>query len=425
MHDAPVVTTHCEPFTAPEERHQIEYKRDVTVAASEAATREAAYLRALNPPRVPQLEPPSLRQPVLPHEFDAAAIDEAIFERGIAVNRSKVLALGKERFASLLERDHDVRSFQRVLFGDIGTWPSVAASFASINALRSNIPPRTTKEQLSGQGADREAAGQINGWPDLWKVQLEPESVRRVLRFHDLFKQLAFGMSVLDRLDGNGRAHSKLFCGGGGDKAALLESWLSTLEGPHFKVVIAHPLFSIAAWICQERTPPPQDLAQDWLGKRAPTPAETKRVEAVVDGWLLGRESWALWDYIGQRTRRAVDHDVLDTWCKSLVERYPGIARFHQYLRDFFWKPAGADGYRRFDMTAYHSYIKRELDKLLQAVSLLTAAAIEGEVVARFQDWLLVQGPKPKSIPTAERIERKLSAAFPSARFNIHVEALT
>jgi hypothetical protein len=59
-------------------------------------------------------------------------------------------------------------------------------------------------------------------------------------------------------------------------------------------------------------------------------------------------------------------------------------------------------------------------------LSMLTAQAIEetfkGALVGRFQDWFLCQGAKPKAVPTAEKIERKLSAAFPGSRFNIDVE---
>jgi hypothetical protein len=434
MPHEPVVTTHREPFfhpnVTPEEQHQTtsEYKRHIAAAASEAARREMGLLRSLNPPRVPQVEPPSLRQPVLPEGFDAAGSDEAIYQRGVAVSDHKLLTLGCERFQELLARDHDVRSYQRVLFGDLSTWPSVAHSFATVNALRANVPPRKTKEQLSGQGEDRELAGQIDSWRDLWKVSQEPESVRRVYDFHDAFARLIFGQSLLERLGNNGRVRSRMFCGGEIKRGAYFADWLSTLEGYHFKVTLAQPLFSVVAWICQERTPPPQDLTLDWLGKHAPTQAEIQRCQAVVEGFLLGLESWALWDYVGQRTRRAVDHGVLETWRKSLVERYPAIARFHQYLRDFFWKPAGADGYRRFDVTAYHAYLKRELDKLLQVVSLLTAAAIEeifnGALVARFSDWFLCQGIKPKALPASEKIEHKLSVAFPGSRFDVNVEPL-
>src|SRR5262249_25605423 len=151
----------------------------------------------------PRAEPPPLRGPVLSDDFreQAIALDKQIHSRGVAVNRERLLALGQQRFAELLEKDRTVRSLQRVLFGDLTSWPDVAASFAAVNALTAHLPPRKTAEQFRGAGKDREQADKIEGFDDLWKASgQEPESVRNILSFHDCFKSLAFGQSLLERL---------------------------------------------------------------------------------------------------------------------------------------------------------------------------------------------------------------------------------
>lgn len=111
--------------------HEHAEQAGVAAASREAAMREMAHDRALNPPRMRPQMPGALRGATLPDDFDAAKIDEAIYQRGVAFNRDKLLALGRSRFGELLEQDAKIRSVQRVLFSDLTSWPSVAASFAA------------------------------------------------------------------------------------------------------------------------------------------------------------------------------------------------------------------------------------------------------------------------------------------------------
>lgn len=188
----PKITEHLHdnPFLTPpllfrdqraEQQDRVETARAEQIASSEAAEREMALVRAMNPPPLPKLEARALRRPVLPVGFDAAQLDQQVFERGVAIDRDRLLSLGKALFDDLLSRDHDVRSFQRVLFNDLSSWPSVLQSFAANNALVTNIPYRRTADVVAGRHIDREQAARIDDWNDLWKIALEPESARRVL----------------------------------------------------------------------------------------------------------------------------------------------------------------------------------------------------------------------------------------------------
>ena len=406
-------------------RDRRELKHAAQIASQEAADRDIAYLKAMNPPPVPKLEARALRQPVLPADFDAAQLDGLIFKRGVAIDRERLLSLGKALFDDLLSRDHDVREYQRVLFDDLTSWPSVRQSFASVNALVTNVPRRRSADVVANRFTDRDAVARIDDWEDLWKITLQSESARRVDAFHRAFSSLVFGMSLLERLGNDGRVRSRWFSGGKLKFNLSLTDWLSTLQGPHFEVKIVDPLFSVLAWLCGERQSAPDlaQLANEFLGVRAATKAQLKLVRAVVDGWLLAHASWSLWDYVGRRTRQPIDHGTLSIWRTQLADRYKNITRFHDDLRAFFLTPA-REGYV-FQSNAYRAYLDRELQTLLDAVSLIATHEMREATVARFDDWILCQGSKPKAIPTVEKIERKLSAAFPSARFNIGIEDVT
>jgi hypothetical protein len=428
MNEQPRITVHEGPFApfVPPEQLAVQRtadKRTQAAAVKEASQREMEMLRAMNPPRPRDLGPPPVAEPLLAPDFaeQAAAIDNKIAERGVAINRDRLLEQGRQRFDDLLLLDHRTRSLERVLFNDLTSWPAVAHSFMSATTFRANVPPRRIKEQFAGLGEDREQASKINGWEDLWKLYpQEPESVRNVYDFRDAFDRLVFGMSLLDRLSKDGRVRSSLFAGGKGRKVQLFADWLSVLEGPHFTVTLAHPLFAIVSWLAQERTPLAESttLAFDWLGKRAPAPSQLRLCEAVVTGFLRGYHSWQLWDFVGRRSRRPLDLNVLELWRKDLSARYPRISRFHDDVRAFFFKPGGAGAYQ-FDAKGYRLFIDRQMRTLLKTVSLLIAQAMEGACVARFTDgWVLCQGTKPKSLPT---IERKLTAAFPRATFNVAI----
>ena len=434
-YERPTVTTHHEPFFHPsvalEEQRQAttEYKRNVAAAATEAAERDMAYVRALNPPRVPQPEPPQLRQPVLPDGFDAAAIDEAILERGIAIDRDRILSLGRGRFAELLALDRTARGSQRIIGSstDLTSWQSVEFAFAQAGALATQVPKRTMTEEMSGSGLDRHAAAQINGFDDLFKATADRQPVRDVLAFHDAFESLVFGQSIAEQLSSDGRLRSRFFCGGTGEK---VDDWLGALQGPHFKVALVDPLGPLFGWLAGEQTPLPlpAEFAHECYNNRSLSPEQIKVARAVLDGFVLDYRGWALWDYVGRRTRTALDEGLLETWRKELSKRFRAIAEFHEVLRYSFNKPVTRFGesYLKFDAGAHRAFIDGMVAKLLQAVSLLAAQAVQEThtVVARFCDSLLVEGEPKQTAVLIERIADKLNAAFAGADFNIVIEEI-
>ena len=433
MHEERRITTHehTSPFISPpifprasreEIAQQRRADREATVTASrEAADRDIAYVRAMNPSPVPKLEARALRQPVMPADFDAAALDKNIYSRGVAFDRERLVSLGSALFDDLLSRDRDVRSFQRVLFDDLSSWPSVLQSFAANNALVTNVPSRRNADIVAGRFADREQAARIDSFDDLWKIALEPESARRVLSFHDAFVSLVFGQSLLERLSSDGRVRSRLFCGGKLETVSSFTDWLSALNGAHFSVTIVEPLFSVLAWLCGERQSAPDlaQLANQFLGVRSPSAAQIKLVRAVIDGFLRSHASWSLWNHVGRATRQLIDHATLSVWRSSLAERYKHIARFQNDLRMFFMTP-GREGYE-FNANAYRTYLDRQLSALIAQVSLIAALEMRDVTVARFNDFILCEGNKPKSRPTAERIEFALESAFNGSRFHVDV----
>ena len=108
MFDEQAVSTHCEPYfrptAAPSQQEREEHTRNIAAAASEAAERDMAMARAMNPPRV-RIELPRVRAPVVAQDFleQISALDERVYNRGVAFNRDRLLSLGKERFAELLK----------------------------------------------------------------------------------------------------------------------------------------------------------------------------------------------------------------------------------------------------------------------------------------------------------------------------------
>src|SRR5262249_13086384 len=151
--------------------------------------------------------------------------------------------------------------------------------------------------------------------------------------------------------------------------------------------------------------------AREWCNVRAPTPAQVSLWQAVLDGFLLDHRSWDFWNYIGGATRQAVEHEHVEIWRDALTRRYPAIRRAHEALRKFFWQDLGATGYQTFDQNGYRSYLEGYMQRFLSQVSLVAATeeTLKGALVARFQDWLLCQGNKPKAVPTSEKVEHKLT----------------
>jgi hypothetical protein len=191
----------------------------------------------------------------------------------------------------------------------------------------------------------------------------------------------------------------------------------------------------VLAWLCQEteRLPEAREQASEWFSRRSPEPEQIKLAEAVQLGFLLDYREWDLWGFIGRRTRQGIDERRLEEWRKELCKRFPAIADFQKTLRTFFWKSVGSgnvyQAHQEFDSTRHRAYLDRELGRLLDCASVVVANALEqmlpDAVLARFQDWLLCKGNKPKSQPTSEKLERKLAAAFPGSRFQLSVEEVT
>jgi hypothetical protein len=383
-------------------------KAALTVASNEAAQRDAAYLRALNPPTTPPPALPSFKQPALGKEFQSRldALDEKIQGRGIAISHDRLLSLGKERFAQVLELDRAARSVQRVIGTrtDLTSWASVEFAFQQVNGFTTMVPKRKTAEIHTGAGLDREAAAKINGFADLWKCSQERATVRDIYAFHDAFARLVFGQSLLEQLSSDGRIRNSLFAGGDGAKVGYFNDWLGVLEGPHFAVTLVDSLGHLIAWLASEGTPPPQpaELANQWFSVRAPSPGQLKLCEALWHGFILGYKSWSLWDFVGRRTRQQLGLTLLEQWRMELSRRYPAITAFHGELTSAFLRPVSSAGYGhyQFDEAAYRTCIGQIVQRLSNRLSGLTALALDeilpGAIVARFENWLLCEGAKAK-----------------------------
>jgi hypothetical protein len=415
-------------FTSPEEREaqRTQRERNAAAASREQGQRDLAFMAALNreaagPRPIP---PPSLREPKM--SFDAAALDETIYSKGVAFNRDRLASLGQERFKDLVAADYEARRLQRIILNDLTNWPEVLHCFLAAGQ-QVPFPPRSNSEILSGRGADREAAARLNNFSDLWKLQRgEVEIVTRLYVFHDLLESLLFGQSVLERLDSEGRMHSRL----PRHKGKLFKQWLPALAGPHYVVKVAHErLFNVLAWLTGETTPmpPAKELAREWLGVRAPSPAQINLCEAVLQGFLFDHRGYDLWNFVGRLTRQLTEQQHLEDWRKQLQKRFTKIAAFQSDLRQHFYRQVGGSGgmygtppHLQFDEVKHRRYMDRELNKLMDHVSRCVAQATEGACVARFHDFVLAQGkPEPDVIP---KVQEQLAAAFNGATFDVTVE---
>ena len=445
MHDAPKFITHThDPVydgTPPlifrdrnaAQQERLEQKKISQAASSEAVQREAALLRALNPPRMPTLEPPRLRAPVLSDDFaeQAKSLDEKIFNRGVAIDRDRLVSLGKERFAELLALDRTARLLQRVLILDFSSWLSVLFGFAATSPLVAAVPRRRTADVVAGRGLDREAVSKIESFHDLWKATTaHAPTIHNVLRFHNAFATLAFGQSLLTRLSSDNRMRSHLFCGGRGRKVELFDLWLGALDGAHVKITIDQPIFSVLAWLCKEQTQrvDATELARAWFNVRSPAQTQLALAEAIFEGFLFGKTSWHLWEHVGNAARAAVDHDTLEVWRKDLARVLPAVSGFHDAMRSYFFREVSSygHGHHEFDSLAYHSFIERAVHKLVDCASMLAAQTVEetGVCVARFADgWLLCEGKPSSRLALIDKISAKLAAAFRGgATFSIMIK---
>ncbi|PYK64987.1 MAG: hypothetical protein DME50_10650 [Verrucomicrobia bacterium] len=242
----------------------------------EAAQREMAKIRAMNPPPWRRSRRPPIREAELSADFATriAKLDQEIVERGVAVDRSKLLMLGKSRFAELLAADREARGIQRVFRprNDFSRWSSVQLAFARVGALESSIRARSNSEILAGAGVDREAAREIVGLQDLWKSIGYPPSIKALYNFHDRFASLIFGRSLLERIGDDNRVHSNFFCGGSQRKVLLFREWIRTLRGPILSISLRDPLWTLIAWMAGDKSPAPDasELAKEIFGVRAP-----------------------------------------------------------------------------------------------------------------------------------------------------------
>jgi len=414
------------------------------VEAAEALSREAvardrALLAAMNraPGTPASTREPVLREATLPSDFQSRldALDDEIHNRGVAVDRDKLVSLGKKRFQELLAADRVCREEQRVIHiaTDLTSWFSVKQSFAASGALKAPVPERSDSDRVSGSGKNRDAARAIAGFGSLWKCsQHEPRAVRAIYKFRDLFESLALAQSMLERTEKDSRVASGLFCfcAGRGPRVRYFADWLSVLQGSHFKVTIDKPLWHLIAWLANESAPAPEtvDWARYWFGVRAPLPEQIKLSRAVCDGFVLGHSGWALWDFAGDRSRQLIDEGRLEAWRDELAKRYPRITAFHRNVSTAFCKSVRGAGYNywRLDETAYRARVRSAVNKQLDRVAGLAALAIEETMpktcVASFQDSVLCDGKPKKNV--SDTIATKLNTAFPSANFQVVIEQL-
>jgi hypothetical protein len=394
-------------------------------AVREAIQRDMAFARSMNPP--PRREPglPPLKKARLPDNFEhrLLEIDKAIFERGIAVDRQKLLDRGRARFQQLLEADRTARALQRVVLGDLSQWESVHQSFAVAGALEvTAIRPRKTTEIFAGKDEDRDTVRVIGDFHDLWKITEEPETVRNVFRWRDVFESLCFAQSFLEQLDKDGRCRSRFFaCGASG--AALFRDWKSVLQSPLAIVTVPDPLTQIFSWLLQEKLSPPKP--QDFFSLRLASPHQIRFTDAFWFGFLRGYNGWLLLEYIGRQTRVMPDMASLTQWQVELTKRFPGVTNFHHHVGSFFYRgvtsAAAGGGHFQFESDRYRRFLDAALRKMLEAVSGVAAIAIDeaqgSSLVARFQDRLLIEGKPPPNL--REKIVENLAAAFPGAAFTV------
>jgi hypothetical protein len=399
----------------------------------EAAQREMAMIRALNPPLWKAPTQPLVREPELPADFATrvAKLDREIVEHGVAVDRSKLLALGKTRFTELLAADREARGEERI-FGprtDFTRWSGVDFCFTRLGALEATgIPARRNAEILSGAGMDREAVRAIAGFGDLWKSRVEPRAVQSVYRFRDVFESLVFGRAMLDRLSDDDRLRSSFFTGGTLRKVLLFRDWIPTLRAPLLSVTIREPLWHLIGWLAGEKSlaPDPAELAREIFGVRAPSAEMLRFAESLMQGFCLGLDGWTLWEYVGRLTRKARDYAELCRWRETLARRFPRIAAFHKEIESFFYRHVGSSSgsYRELDAKRYRLFVDEFLYDRLQRLSLIAALAIDEAVpdcvVARFQSWFLCETAKaPKAL--AETITAALRTAFPRSAFTVSI----
>jgi hypothetical protein len=418
-----------EPQVAPRDR------AGEQAASREETQRQMARDRALSGGAPRQRPAPQLRAPDhLGEDFAerSAKLDGEILARGVAIDREKLIALGKKQFQDLLSADCEARSLPHVMPTDYTRWESVHHAFARAGALNvSIVPRRKTIEIFDGLNLDREAARSIDGFADLWKASpVEPQSVRNVYRFRDVFDSLMFGHKLLELVGSDGRVYSRFFIGGEGEQLRIFEQWLPVFKGPLAGVQIQNVLFSLVSWLANEQHPAPDEveLARNVFNVRGPTREQLQYIRAVVDGFLRGLNGWDLWQHIGRAIRAVPDKFTLDAQRKGLNDLLPAIADFYRRIESCFFVAQGNvfEAYRRFDRASYRRFVDSTIDGFLGILASLVALEVEenfGRVIARLENWILFEPPpkaKAAKFPGA-KIEARLKEVFPGATFNVQV----
>jgi hypothetical protein len=394
----------------------------VEAASREAAEREMAMLRALNPPRLTESEPPPLRSPSLPEDFGQRlkGIDNAIVGRGLPVDESKLLSLGRERFQKLLEADRQARASQSIIGAELTTGAGVLQAFAVLGATEaSGIPRLRISQAYAGVGRDREAVRPIKCVDDLWKWTGEPQLVKALFAYRNAFETLGFGRSLVEHIE-EGRAYTQFFArGASGRKVALFGDWVSVLPRSITSVAIVEPVTTVFAWLLGQQLMPP--TPHDFFTERLASAQQRKYTEALWNGFLLGLKGWHLWEHVGRRTRQAPDAALLEEQLRRLNREYPTVREFHAKVLPFFYQAIG--DHREFQPSRFRRYIDAWLRETLDAASGIVAQAIEqvmpDSLVARFQAWFLLEGKPPANLH--ERIREALGVAFPGSAFAIQI----
>jgi hypothetical protein len=123
----------------------------------------------------------------------------------------------------LLAADRAARTLQRVINirVDLTSWPSVYHALAQTGALgQVPVPPRKTFETLYGVNKEVDEVRAVGGFVDLWKLsRVQPQAIRAISAFRDVFESLVFGQSMLERLSEDGHLRSRLSLAGGGRRS--------------------------------------------------------------------------------------------------------------------------------------------------------------------------------------------------------------
>lgn len=395
-------------------------QKEVVAAASRiAASREAAMLDALNRPPTKIQPELVLKEPALPDDFEgkAADLDQTIYERGIAVNRDKLLSLGRERFQQLLAADHAARALQHEIGirTDLTSWQWVFVALGRAGALRQvPVPQRTTHDQVSGLNLELDDIRELDGFCDLWKVSnSQPQVVRAIHAFRQSFETALFGQSMLERLNADNRLQSKFLCGGSSHKVRLFCDWLPVMEPVH-QVNLATHLHAVIFWLASETSALPNfvEVAREHFNVLMPSQAQVQFATAVFDGFLLGHSGWALWQFVGRATGTLPDEMLLTRWREELHRQFRNVEIFHRDLGRCFLKEVG--NHYQLDAAAHRRFVGSKFVELRDTVSKVAALAVEetqpSAIVGRFQDQLLLE-QKPERVIDAA-IAAKLNAVF-------------